>query len=292
MRIGWYGLAAAALAALFISSAPVTAQQGGDTALEAKLECDAATIAIGALPRLGCHVTITKMRTGTTDPVQLKLLYSKDAIGNTQQGLQVSGAGTIDPSNLSLPYRWNLSVFACPGADTCLKPAYPDRTFINVELSQAGAKPLKLITWITVTGPAYAGPGLAGRELRIGSASKAAHFIRLGTDKKRVELDYITTSYTLAIWEVEAVDGTTFVRLRNNRERDRYLHMGNGPLEIGYADPKAETTHWEILHRPGTYFYTLSNRGKPESYLRVEEGKVTAGAADPAVLDTQWWVLQ
>lgn len=297
MRAGWYGLAGAAFSVLFMSAAPVAAQQGGDNVLEAAAACDATTIAIGALPRVACHVTITKWRTDTTDPVELKLTKTLDAAGNLRNGLQVSGAGTIDPSGLALPYRWDLSVFACPGTDTggaaCgTRPVYPEKNFIELELSQAGAKPLKFMTWLTATGPAYAGPGLAGRELRIGSASNAARFLRLGMDKKRVELDYITTTYSLAIWEIEAVEGTTYVRLRNSKERDRYLHMAKETLEIGYADPNAETTHWEVLHRPQTYFYTLTNRARPGSYLRVDAGKATAGPADPSTLDAQWWVLQ
>jgi hypothetical protein len=291
-----FGLAGIGLAALFIPPAPSIAQQSGDNTLEGKLECDSTTIAIGALPRVGCHVTITKWRTGTTDPVELKLPFSADAAGNQKNGLQIMGAGTIDPSAHTLPYRWDLSVFACPGTETGGPPctdklAFPHRTLLSVEIHQAGAKPAKLLSKLDVTGPAYAGPSLSGRKLFFGSASEAGQFFRLGTGDK-IELGITTTSHNRAVWNVERVEGTLLVRLHNAAKKGRYLFVHNGAVVADYANPDHPAVHWEILAIPDTIFFTLRNSTTPDTYLKVADSKIVLGPDDPATRDARWWVLQ
>lgn len=149
-----------------------------------------ATITISELPSVSCHLTISGFRHGTDDPVEVILPDSVDSVANHKNGLQLTvTAGTKSPYNMTDPYEWLLTIFACPGqkgaAVSCNGMATaPGPVSVPILVRQKGlpdaqatlsmtavAGPNSVITGKTPTGPNVtstnqpAGAGQLGAEI-------------------------------------------------------------------------------------------------------------------------------
>jgi hypothetical protein len=96
-------------------------------------------------------------------------------------------------------------------------------------------------------------------------------------------LQLLTDQAASARWEIERLQSEPYVRLRS-LQTGQYLHIENGPLQEGNAEPGWWSAMWTLESVDGPYF-RLQNRWKPDQYILTDEaGRISAGPIEPG-----WW---
>jgi len=82
-------------------------------------------------------------------------------------------------------------------------------------------------------------------------------------------------------WVIEAVPGTNFIRIKN-KSNNQYLHVQNGPLELGTMQPNWWSAMW-ALESAGTGYVRIKNRWK-SNYIHNQNGQLEVGT-----IQDGWW---
>jgi hypothetical protein len=114
----------------------------------------------------------------------------------------------------------------------------------------------------------------------------------LHVEHTRLEAGPIEADWQSAMWTIEPVRGTRFVRLRNNWQPERYIHTENGKVKAGAIEPDWHSAMWELVRVPGTDAVWIRNRWKPEHYLHVQRGKLAAGKINSEWHSARWHVTR
>lgn len=261
-----------------------------DGRLEAELDCPP-EIVISAYPPLNCHILITSWRRNTATPVEVILPDAVDFFGNHANGIQVSqAAGEQDVFNWVAPYSWGMFVFACPsqpnfGANCYDNVTTPGINTVNIIVRQGDDEVLLQLTLNAIARGAPPGTGMVAR---LGNVFRGGEFINIETGT--LQAAPIKVAWLSAIWHLEPVEGTEFVRIRNDWQPEVYIHIETG-LQAGPISADWWSAMWQVEPVSGTRFFRLRNRWRADQYLHMENGRLEVGQIDFNWTSAMWFPL-
>ena len=122
-------------------------------------------------------------------------------------------------------------------------------------------------------------------------AAPSYHWIRnrwkpeqfLHVERPRLEAGPIERGWWSAMWTIERVPGTNFVRLHNRWKPDQFLHIEHGALQSGPIERGWHSAMW-TLEPADANSHRIRNRWKSDQFIHVEFGRVAAGP-----IERGWW---
>lgn len=277
--------------------------QGGDGSqpprqLNATLECDSSTIVISALPSLNCHIHISGWTRNTAEPVFVDLPAALDTFGNHANGIQVhTGGGQQDVFNWVEPeYSWGIFVFACPsqqgtGANCYGQTVVPGTSPSVPIVVRQGAQSVQLMLTLNAVGRGSNAGGVpVGSPVRFGNRWMAGDFLNI--ESGTLVAGSIRADWLSAIWVIEPVEGTEFVRLRNMWKPDVYIHTENRIAEAGPIQPEWWSAMWVVEPVQGTRYIRIRNRWIEGAYLNTESGALQISQIAPTWDSALWWTME
>jgi hypothetical protein len=98
----------------------------------------------------------------------------------------------------------------------------------------------------------------------------------------------IQPDWSSARWQVQAVDGTPYVRLCNDWKPDQCLNVEHGALQAGVIKVNWLSAMWLLEAIPDTGFVRIQNRWRPDQYLNIEKGRVRASQIRTSWSSAKW----
>ncbi len=137
---------------------------------------------------------------------------------------------------------------------------------------------------------AFPSESLAQELSQLKNRFRANSFIQ--SDANGVTSGAIGANPASAIWELEPVAGTAFVRLRNTALGDHYIHTENGPVELGAAPAGWWSSQWAFERVANTNFVRFRNRHRADQYLHLEEGPLKSSAVPAGYWTSHWEIIK
>lgn len=239
-----------------------------------------------------CNLFISGFSRDTAAPVVVTLPDMLDTFGNHANGIQVLGQGQGDTFEWEDPRPWGLTLYACPTPPNVAKNCYDNVTTpgvqsVRVIVEQVGVGRVELTLSFNAFGGTMPGTGMAGT-VSFGSRWKIGEFIHI--ERGAPESSTILWQWISARWNLEPVEGTSFVRIGSAWKPGIYLHIQNGYLEAGGVDWAWESAQWAITPTEDAGFYRICNRWQGDVCLHIENGRLEAGLIQPQWWSAVWWL--